>query len=105
MLSKESNHYDHRLPIIVVPIPPRTNIDATSRRKLAASPRHQEADYRRENRHRELNHDRDVLRFASLAEREGWKGKSEHRGNDTYHHIGRDELGLGKNMSRSVRFL
>ena len=48
---------------------------------------------------------RDVLRFASLAEREGWKGKSEHRGNDTYHHIGRDELGLGKNMSRSVRFL
>lgn len=55
----------------------------------------------------ELNYryGRDVLRFASLAEREGWKGKSEHRGNDTYHHVGRDELGLGKSMSRSLRFL
>lgn len=48
---------------------------------------------------------RDVLHFASLEERDAWKGKSEHRGNDTYHHIGRDELGLGKTMSRAIRFL
>jgi len=48
---------------------------------------------------------RDVLRFAALEQRGGWQGKSEHRGNDAYHQVGRDVLGLGKTMSRSVRFL
>lgn len=48
---------------------------------------------------------RDVVRFAALKEHGGWQGKSEHRGNDTYHAIGRDTLGLGKTYSRSVRFL
>ncbi len=48
---------------------------------------------------------RDVVRSASLREHGGWQGKSEHRGNDSYHAIGRDTLGLGKAKSRSVRFL
>lgn len=48
---------------------------------------------------------RDVLRFAALEDKGGWQGKSEHRGNDTYHHIGRDTLGQGKVFSKSVRFL
>ena len=29
----------------------------------------------------------------------------EHRGNDSYHAVGRDTLGLGKPFSKSVRFL
>ena len=55
----------------------------------------------------ELNfrYGRDVVRFASLEDRGRWQGKSEHRGNDTYHEVGRDVLGLGKTMSRSMRFL
>ena len=48
---------------------------------------------------------RDVVRSASLKEQGGWQGKSEHRGNDSYHAIGRDVLGLGKTYSKSVRFL
>jgi DNA polymerase V len=55
----------------------------------------------------ELNfrYGRDVIRFASLESKGGWQGKSEHRGNDAYHEVGRDVLGLGKTMSRSMRFL
>lgn len=55
----------------------------------------------------ELNfrYGRDILRFATLEDSGGWQGKSEHRGNDAYHQIGRDVLGLGKTMSRSTRFL
>lgn len=55
----------------------------------------------------ELNfrYGRDIVRFASLEEKGGWQGKSEHRGNDAYHEVGRDVLGLGKTMSRSMRFL
>jgi DNA polymerase V len=48
---------------------------------------------------------RDVVRYAALKERGGWQGKSEHRGNDSYHAVGRDTLGLGKTYSKSVRFL
>ena len=48
---------------------------------------------------------RDIVRFASLEERGGWQGKSEHRGNDSYHAVGRDTLGLGKTFSKSLRFL
>ncbi|MEP6847531.1 MAG: DUF4113 domain-containing protein, partial [Acidobacteriota bacterium] len=48
---------------------------------------------------------RDVVRFAALEERGGWQGKSEHRGNDAYHQVGRDVLGQGKVFSKSVRFL
>ncbi|MGH7783984.1 MAG: DUF4113 domain-containing protein, partial [Candidatus Binatia bacterium] len=48
---------------------------------------------------------RDVVRFAALKDNGGWQGKSEHRGNDTYHHIGRDVIGQGKVFSKSVRFL
>lgn len=48
---------------------------------------------------------RDVVRFASLKDGGGWQGKSDHRGNDSYHAIGRDMLGLGKAYSKSVRFL
>ena len=48
---------------------------------------------------------RDVVRFAALKEKGGWQSQSNHRGNDTYHAIGRDMLGLGKTFSKSVRFL
>ena len=48
---------------------------------------------------------RDIMRFAALQEHGGWQGKSEHRGNDAYHQVGRDVLGLGKTYSKSVRFL
>lgn len=48
---------------------------------------------------------RDVIRFAALEEKGGWQGHSEHRGNDSYHAIGRDTLGRGKAFSKSVRFL
>ncbi|HTH36813.1 MAG TPA: DUF4113 domain-containing protein, partial [Pyrinomonadaceae bacterium] len=48
---------------------------------------------------------RDAVRSASLKEHGGWQGKSEHRGNDSYHAVGRDTLGLGKTYSKSVRFL
>jgi DNA polymerase V len=48
---------------------------------------------------------RDVLRFATLEDKGGWQGKSDHRGNDAYHQVGRDTLGLGKTFSKSVRFL
>lgn len=66
-----------------------------------------------ERRHRlnkiidEINfrYGRDIVRFASLNEKGGWQGKSEHRGNDSYHAVGRDTLGLGKAFSKSVRFL
>lgn len=55
----------------------------------------------------ELNfrYGRDIVRFASLEEKGSWQGKSEHRGNDAYHEVGRDVIGLGKSMSRSMRFL
>lgn len=54
----------------------------------------------------ELNfrYGRDILRFAALEARGDWQGKSEHRGNDSYHAVGRDALGLGKVFSKSVRF-
>ncbi len=66
-----------------------------------------------ERRHRlnklidELNfrYGRDIIRFAALEARGGWQGQSAHRGNDSYHMVGRDTLGLGKTFSRSVRFL
>ena len=48
---------------------------------------------------------RDMLRFAALEARGDWQGKSQHRGNDSYHMIGRDTLGLGKRFSKSMRFL
>jgi DNA polymerase V len=48
---------------------------------------------------------RDIVRFASLEDKGGWQGKSEHRGNDSYHAIGRDTLGLGRLYSKPVRFL
>ncbi len=48
---------------------------------------------------------RDVVRFAALKEKGGWQGNSQHRGNDSYHAVGRDTLGLGKPFSKSVRFL
>ncbi|HEV7699521.1 MAG TPA: DUF4113 domain-containing protein [Pyrinomonadaceae bacterium] len=48
---------------------------------------------------------RDALRFAALEHKGGWQGKSEHRGNDNYHSVGRDTLGLGHVYSKSVRFL
>jgi DNA polymerase V len=55
----------------------------------------------------EVNHryGRDVVRFAALEDKGDWQGKSEHRGNDAYHQIGRDVLGLGKTFSKSVRFM
>jgi DNA polymerase V len=48
---------------------------------------------------------RDVVRFAVLKENGGWQGQSNHRGNDSYHAVGRDMLGLGKTFSKPVRFL
>lgn len=48
---------------------------------------------------------RDIVRFAALQEKGGWQGKSTHRGNDAYHQVGRDTLGLGETFSKSVRFL
>lgn len=48
---------------------------------------------------------RDVLRFAALEAQGGWQGKSEHRGNDSYHAIGREMLGQGEVFSKSMRFL
>jgi DNA polymerase V len=48
---------------------------------------------------------RDVVRFAALEARGDWQGKSTHRGNDSYHMVGRDTLGQGKKFSRSMRFL
>ncbi|HEY2848129.1 MAG TPA: DUF4113 domain-containing protein [Pyrinomonadaceae bacterium] len=55
----------------------------------------------------ELNfrYGRDVVRLASLEDKGRWQGKSEHRGNDAYHEVGRDVLGLGQAMSKSMRFL
>lgn len=66
-----------------------------------------------ERRHRlskiidEINfrYGRDVVRFAALTDKGGWQGKSTHRGNDAYHQVGRDTLGLGETFSKSVRFL
>jgi len=54
----------------------------------------------------ELNfrYGRDILRFAALEAGGDWQGRSEHRGNDSYHAVGRDTLGLGKVFSKSVRF-
>jgi DNA polymerase V len=65
-----------------------------------------------ERRHRlnkvidELNfrYGRDILRFATLEASGDWQGRSQHRGNDSYHGVGRDALGLGKVFSKSVRF-
>ena len=48
---------------------------------------------------------RDIVRFAALEARGDWQGKSEHRGNDSYHMVGRDTLGQGKRFSKSMRFL
>lgn len=48
---------------------------------------------------------RDMVRFAALEARGDWQGKSEHRGNDSYHMVGRDTLGQGKKFSKSMRFL
>jgi hypothetical protein len=44
-------------------------------------------------------------RFAALEARGDWQGKSQHRGNDSYHMVGRDTLGQGKKFSKSMRFL
>jgi DNA polymerase V len=52
-----------------------------------------------------FHYGRDAVRSAALEERGGWQGKSEHRGNDSYQAVGRDVLGQGKVMSRSMRFL
>ncbi len=48
---------------------------------------------------------RDAVRFAALEARGDWQGKSQHRGNDSYHMVGRDTLGQGKKYSKSMRFL
>lgn len=48
---------------------------------------------------------RDIVRFAALEARGDWQGKSQHRGNDSYHMVGRDTLGQGKKFSKSMRFL
>ncbi|HUR99364.1 MAG TPA: DUF4113 domain-containing protein, partial [Pyrinomonadaceae bacterium] len=48
---------------------------------------------------------RDAVRFAALEARGDWQGKSQHRGNDSYHAVGRDTLGQGKKFSKSMRFL
>ena len=48
---------------------------------------------------------RDAVRFAALEARGDWQGKSQHRGNDSYHMVGRDTLGQGKKFSKSIRFL
>lgn len=48
---------------------------------------------------------RDVVRFAALKIKGGWHGKSEHRVNDENHSVDRDQLGLGRKFSRSIRFL
>ncbi len=48
---------------------------------------------------------RDMVRFAALEARGDWQGKSTHRGNDSYHMVGRDTLGQGKKFSKSMRFL
>ena len=48
---------------------------------------------------------RDMVRFAALEARGDWQGKSQHRGNDSYHMVGRDTLGQGKKFSKSMRFL
>lgn len=48
---------------------------------------------------------RDIVRYAALEARGDWQGKSQHRGNDSYHMVGRDTLGQGKKYSRSMRFL
>jgi DNA polymerase V len=48
---------------------------------------------------------RDAVRFAALEARGDWQGKSQHRGNDSYHMVGRDTLGQGKKFSKSMRFL
>jgi DNA polymerase V len=48
---------------------------------------------------------RDMVRFAALEARGDWRGKSEHRGNDSYHMVGRDTLGQGNKFSKSMRFL
>jgi DNA polymerase V len=48
---------------------------------------------------------RDAVRFAALEARGDWQGKSQHRGNDSYHEIGRDTWGQGKKFSKSMRFL
>jgi len=48
---------------------------------------------------------RDSVHFAALEARGDWQGKSEHRGNDSYHMVGRDTLGQGKKFSKSMRFL
>ena len=50
-------------------------------------------------------HGRDMVRFAALEARGDWQGKSQHRGNDSYHMVGRDTLGQGKRFSKSMRFL
>jgi hypothetical protein len=46
-----------------------------------------------------------MVHFAALEARGDWQGKSEHRGNDSYHMVGRDTLGQGKKFSKSMRFL
>ena len=48
---------------------------------------------------------RDAVRFAALEARGDWQGKSQHRGNDSYHMVGRDTIGQGKKFSKSMRFL
>lgn len=66
-----------------------------------------------ERRHRlvrsmdELNvrYGRDVVRFAALNENGGWQSNSTHHSNDENHSVGRDNLGLGKTFSKSIRFL
>ncbi len=55
----------------------------------------------------ELNqrYGRDVIRLAALYDNGTWQSHSTHRTNDKNHTIEREQLGLGKKFSRSVRFL
>ena len=52
-----------------------------------------------------LRYGRDVVRFAALNEIGGWQSNSTHHSNDENHSVSRDNLGLGKTFSKSIRFL
>lgn len=52
-----------------------------------------------------MRYGRDIVRFVALEDKGGWQSNSTHRSNDTNHTTGRDNLGLGKMFSKSIRFL
>lgn len=52
-----------------------------------------------------LRYGRDVIRLAALYDNGMWQSQSTHTSNDQNHAVGREQLGLGKKFSRSVRFL